>query len=135
MTNAETFEQLFKLTEKHVKSFKEDLTTHDKNSINKRNPGTPFIHITRDTGTCLIFLDDVKLDDYNPGETVEKVVKGKKVFFDYYLNLYSRKSIYYFNGKKFARTTPEKARQIFNIYISNQEARAEREERRQKAVY
>lgn len=135
MNAKKTYNRLFNLVEKHITHYREDLTKHDLNSIEKR-PGVKFIHITRKTGTCIIFLSDIQKDLkeiqpgtsqtlFREGTTTEEVIKGKHTFIDYYLNEGTRKAVIYFDGQKLTKTTPEKARKIFKDY-SEQELRKAR---------
>ena len=49
------YEQLERLALPHLETFQADLTKHDRNWIEK-NPRTPFIHMTRRSGTLIIGL-------------------------------------------------------------------------------
>ena len=50
-----TYEQLERLALPHLETFRADLTEHDRRWI-ENNPDTPFVHMTRDTGTILTGL-------------------------------------------------------------------------------
>ena len=59
MTTATTtrtvYEQLEALSLPHLEHFETDLQTHDADWL-ERNPGIPFIHMTRSSGTVLVAL-------------------------------------------------------------------------------
>ena len=63
------YTQIFTKTESFVKRYKVDFT-FDKKEI-EANPGTPFLHIARESGTNIVFLN--KAEEYP--------VKGKNVPF------------------------------------------------------
>ncbi len=146
-TQNQTFNQLFKLADKHVKNFREDLTKHDLNSIEKR-PGCKFIHISRRNGTCIVFLSDIQKDleetqpgsnqtFFRPGTTTEEVIKGKKVFIDYYLENTPHEIVCFFDGNTVKKTTKQKALQLFEEYTRRQRINAavREEEEKRELVY
>jgi hypothetical protein len=133
-TKNNTFNQLFKLTDKHVKSYRDDLIKHDFNSIEKR-PGIKFIHITRKTGTCIVFLSDILKDlkeiqpttgqtFFKEGTTTEEVIKLKKTFIDYYLENTTFEKVCFFDGNKVKAITADKAKNIFSDYCQSQRVNA-----------
>lgn len=130
-TKNSTYEQLFKHVQKHVKNFREDLTTHDRNSITK-HPGVKFIHITRPCGTALIFLDDIDLKKYNPGTTTAEAIEGQKVYFDHYMEDSTRKAICFFDGESVKKVNEAKALQIFAGWIRRQKINEQIEAQKQK---
>lgn len=65
-----TFDQLVELSRPHIKHYIEDLMTHDRNWIDG-NPGTSFLHFTRECGTDLLPL--------YPSTHVAWPQKGEKV--------------------------------------------------------
>ena len=70
MTAAEVYQTLLQLTDSNVKSYRDDLLIHDKQSI-EENPEIPFLHWTRSTGTTLVFLPPHDSPAFPPkGQTV-----------------------------------------------------------------
>lgn len=49
------YEELERKVLPKLEDFKTDLTKHDRECI-ERNPGTPFLHYTRSTGTIMVML-------------------------------------------------------------------------------
>lgn len=55
------FEQLVEQCERHLEAYRDDLMVHDRKNLEK-NPGVPFLHWTRPTGTTLALM--VGPEDY-----------------------------------------------------------------------
>ena len=53
--NATVYDQVYACSSPLIYHYRQDLETHDKDWI-ESNPGVPFIHMTRSTGTQLIPL-------------------------------------------------------------------------------
>jgi hypothetical protein len=146
MKNISTAKELYQAIEniagKHVKHYKEDLTTHDKNSI-ERDSKTPFIHISRETGTSLQRF--YKLDQYpKKGETIQymfnaqakrkQLLDGINTTIEHYLN-WGPKTVLFWDGKKLKRITPEQARNEFNQYERATNNAWEEADRKEAAQY
>jgi ribosomal protein S17E len=137
LTPDQIYNKLYELTSKHVKNYIEDLTTHDKRSINKY-PGTPFIHIAREHGTSLTRLFISKFYP-KEGEKVKymfgghadrkQLLKSNFEYLGYYLEN-SPKSIYFFNGQIFKKVTKQQAEDIYKKYMDNLISKWEEEEDR-----
>lgn len=48
-------DQLVELCDTHIQRYRNDLLVHDKSEI-ERNPGIPFLHWTRESGTSLAMM-------------------------------------------------------------------------------
>jgi len=135
LTPDQIYNKLYELTSKHVKNYIEDLTTHDKRSINKY-PGTPFIHIAREHGTSLtrLFISEVYPKEgekvrymFNAHADRKELLKSSFQCLEFYLEN-SPKSIYYFNGQIFKKITASQAIEIHKRYADNLISKWEEEE-------
>jgi hypothetical protein len=111
-----------------ITHWREDLTKHDREGI-KDNPGTPFLHWTRDTGTNICFL--VPWDAYpKRGELVrylfgevdrEHLLREFVVFAEYHaqgINDPKQYTVHYFNGKALKQITVQEAVKIAKEYAA-----------------
>jgi hypothetical protein len=137
LTPDQIYNKLHALTAKHVKNYIEDLTTHDKNSINNY-PGTPFIHIAREHGTSLtrLFVSEVYPKEgktvrhmFNAHADRKELLKSSLQCLEFYLEN-DPKSIYYFNGQIFKKITAIQAEEIHKRYADNLVCKWEEEESR-----
>jgi len=108
-----------------IEMFQDDLLVHDKREI-AESPGTPFIHLTRNTGTWLVRLR--KADEYPAkGERVPYIF-GKSTREHILVSstvhvLEGAKQagmtelIQYYDGKKVREITFEKALEIAHEYV------------------
>jgi hypothetical protein len=106
----------------HLEAYKEDLTVHDRQSL-KENPGVPFLHWTRTTGTDLQFLHPADSDYYPPAGQTARFLFGEADR-DHFLNSiavfarYNRdkrengKLVLYLDGSKLRTIDTEKAVRI-----------------------
>jgi hypothetical protein len=117
------YNQLFKLTEKKIVNYREDLTEIDKRTILK-NGKTKFIHISRRNGTSMI--------NFYKSEIFPKEGEKTKHFLDNYatrknildsnfttLKFYLENeplAIYFFDGEKLLKINSFKAIELFNKY-------------------
>jgi len=108
-----------------IEMFQDDLLVHDKREISE-NPGTPFIHLTRNTGTWLVRLR--KADTYPPkGEYVPFLfskAKREHILVNATVHILSgakqagyTELIQYYDGKKVREITFEKALEIAHEYV------------------
>lgn len=104
-----TYKELYKKTHLLIKHNVSDLTVHDKKMI-KNNPGKPFLHITRDLGTTMFFLDDCS----NMKELEELEQLGEIV--NFYLKEKPLLILYHDDQKGFKKLNSKQAKELFRNY-------------------
>jgi hypothetical protein len=119
ITPPTVFKRLEALAGPVVHFWREDLTKHDRDTI-EAHPGRPFLHFTRETGTD-IFLTPTAEDLPAPGETVPylfgRVDRGRWLE-NYVEGVRGRaeadvtRLCLYFDGRRFQRIEPARAIQI-----------------------
>lgn len=114
-----TYDQLVKLCARHIEAYMDDLTVHDRQAL-EANPGRPFLHFTRTTGTYLDLLPTAEtlpakgervpflFGTADREKLLSELVNGVKC----YVALENHKQALLFDGKKFRKLTPEKAVQF-----------------------
>ena len=118
------YEQLHKMSRPLLEAYESDLT-HDKDWM-EDNPGIPFMHYTRATGTHLIPLNPS--DTYPPAGTKVKylfgkadreyILQGKLEMQDWFENALREppRLILYYDGQTLQPVTLTKAREILEDY-------------------
>lgn len=115
------YNKLYLKASKHVKFYREDLTHYDKKELTEK-PELPFLHLTRETGTTLIFLF-IPFESFVDGYTIEESIQVKKDIFDHFFKPNKLKSINYFDSKNLNTVRPRTASQIFSDFIVKETAR------------
>ena len=120
------YEELQKMSLPLLEAYETDLVTHDKNWI-EVNPGIPFMHYTRATGTHLISFS--LADSYPPPGTRvkylfgtadrEKILQDKLEMQDLFESpvRIPPKLILHCNGRILTQVTISKARKIVEDYV------------------
>ena len=145
-TNA-TFTALYNLVRPSIKSYVDDLIKHDRRTIEREKPGTPFIYGYRQTGTGLVML-------YPDMETYEEagIKVGQKYIFDTIRDERHKYEIMrelkvwvttpamnnkylYFDGKKFHHKTREQVNDIHDDHINQVIAEHKRKQEQLRTQY
>jgi hypothetical protein len=119
-----TYEELKTRSLPFIKAYHNDLLVHDKNDLEK-NPGTPFLHFTGETGTYIFMM--VPGDDYPAkGETVkylfgyatrDEILDGNVVVIPDMEKRYSRGDLaQHFDGNTLKAVTYNQATEIAHNY-------------------
>lgn len=125
----DTYTLLVEKVDRHVKHYRDDLIKHDKAAL-ETYPGTPFLHWTRDTGTCLVFLHAADHESWPPRDKqvpylfghagrvhiVEQTVEQAKYWAHPSLDG-TVKACHYFDGTKLHEITVAKAVDIARDYV------------------
>jgi hypothetical protein len=128
MDARELYRALFAEVSPRLEHWRTDLTKHDRRWL-KRNPGVPFLHYTRETGTDLVALHAAD-DAYWPAEgeqipylfaTADRwhILKQVAVIIDYEAQTMAREGdrlILHYDGRKLRRIDNPKAREIGRDY-------------------
>lgn len=137
------YDELKRLTWPLIEAFEDDLLKHDRQMIEQHEPGTPFLHYTRATGTHLFML--IPADEYpRKGEYVpflfghadrEHLVQSVvDVARGFVRRLETgdtpQKLVLHFDGRKFRQVNERKAHEIARDYAGSVRAAWERAERR-----
>jgi hypothetical protein len=121
----------------HIKAFHNDLLVHDKKLI-ADNPGVPFLHWTRDSGTDILFLPE--LDAY-PARGVRvpylfgtadrnHLVKSAKVICEYRTRQYAtpQNVVLHYTGKTIKVIGVQRAAEIGRDYYNRLMSEIDRQE-------
>lgn len=119
----DTYKQVEKKSLPLIKAYYNDLIRLDREAIEK-NPGTPFLHFTGDTGTYLFLM--IPAEDYPAkGETVPYLfgeADRNHILRQYLKTVECMKTsnrqdlILYFNGKRLIKINQERAESIARKY-------------------
>jgi len=120
------YEELQAISLPLLEAYETDLLTHDKNWI-EANPGIPFMHYTRATGTHLISFS--LAGSYPPSGTRvkylfgtaerEKILQDKLEMQDWFESTVRRppKLTLHYDGRILTQVTIRKAREIVEDYV------------------
>ena len=106
-----------------IKAYHDDLIIHDKKAITE-NSGTPFLHFTGDTGTCLVLLIPAK--DYPQAEELVPymfgiagrwhILREKTKIVECMRTINRQDLVLCFDGEKLGVITQERAESIVQKY-------------------
>jgi hypothetical protein len=120
------YDQLEQAVSDHLKDYRDDLELHDRIDID-RLPNTPFIHVTRESGTHLFQMKDAQhlpVGDQNTkylfahipvARALESRLEGIQVLGT---GNYGPIKIHYFDGQKLHEVSVEQATQRYRAYIN-----------------
>jgi len=127
-----TFQLLLELVSSHITAYREDLEVHDKKSL-EENPGVPFLHWTRPTGTALSLLFPHDSPIFPPkGQTtpylfgrVNRVELSQKPMENaqYFAKNSDNILVYHFDGRRLHKITTAQAMEIARAYARSVQSR------------
>jgi len=139
MTAQETiYTQLFKATEKHVKYYRSDMEI-DRKQIEER-PNTPFLHLTRETGTTIVFFEAPNKYP-KKGETVKyifgtadrvHILKDHIGTVKHWYKTMPIVKTHFFDGKKLKKITEWEAIRLADQHINTTLSKWDEEEREEQ---
>jgi len=124
MVTKSIYEQLHAFSRPHLTAYETDLEIHDKTHLDE-NPGTPFLHFTRPTGTDIITL--IEIEDYPPAGVYIPFLFGRvnrvELLENSIINMgechaksTSNKIALYFNGKTLKKINTTQIKPIIDEY-------------------
>ncbi len=124
-----------------IKDYKSDLIKHDRRAI-RRDPTTPFLHVTRDFGSYITMLhppskypEKAKEIPYLFGTaTREHILREIGGFMNYCKNTHPDAMVHHFDGKNLHRITYDQGFDILARYTIHIQATWSRESRKLQAV-
>ena len=111
----------------HMEAFMDDVLVHDKRCL-EDNPGVPFLHWTRSTGTDLYFLHPADSEYYPPAGQFERFLFGMANRDHFLKAVYevakfeqaqSHRIVHYFDGCKLRLIDCEQAVKIARQHVSD----------------